>query len=496
MNSITSKILIAVTLAVMLVLGVVALFSYVDLKNQQNTVYKQSVKDAKNQLMVIMADPIFSYDTTVLEKIIDAYMPNEIIAKIEVVDQRNRVMAARTTDRTVDKVNRLEVTYDARPIGAINIAYSRDAIEVILLHRIWAILFNMAITLAALVVCLYLVIRHFFVKPLAEVSEVISQMCSGGNFDLSARAPVKSSDEVGTLAKSFNDLQMAVGEAVVSVGDNISRVGRWADNFETLSKNTTTTMSVQKNMTCNALEQVKGLQQAIMGIKNYTDVTAKDCAKSLGISQLRRADVEENLHLVSDLVTELDKNAQQANELKDQSDSIGSVLEVIKSIAEQTNLLALNAAIEAARAGESGRGFAVVADEVRTLAQRTQKSTLEIETIIAQLQCKAEDAYGSTQRGQSLAQKVIGLTDKCSESFQAISEKLISIDANMRNVVSATEEQSELSIEVNTHMEQVQRGSESLGSEIKKMHANTRELADAEKQLSKNLGRFLINKTR
>lgn len=75
------------------------------------------------------------------------------------------------------------------------------------------------------------------------------------------------------------------------------------------------------------------------------------------------------------MAEQLNEAAAVVTSLKDQSEHIGRVIEVIEGISEQTNLLALNAAIEAARAGESGRGFAVVADEVRMLAARTQEST-------------------------------------------------------------------------------------------------------------------------
>src|SRR5690606_26475013 len=106
------------------------------------------------------------------------------------------------------------------------------------------------------------------------------------------------------------------------------------------------------------------------------------------------ATVNEAMQVVRGIAQELEQVASKIGALSEQSERIGSIVQVIRGIAEQTNLLALNAAIEAARAGEQGRGFAVVADEVRSLAARTSQATVEINDVVRLNHELAQQAVG------------------------------------------------------------------------------------------------------
>lgn len=147
----------------------------------------------------------------------------------------------------------------------------------------------------------------------------------------------------------------------------------------------------------------------------------------------------EGIHSLGESISD---TSEKISDLKQKSDHINTVLDVIKGIAEQTNLLALNAAIEAARAGEQGRGFAVVADEVRALAQRTQSSTEEIESIIADLQSSSEQ---TTQMMNSTQEELNETTTQSGLAIAALDDIIIKInEINEMNtlIATATDEQN------------------------------------------------------
>lgn len=491
MKSITSKVLVSVLITISLVLTLSASWSYLQMRSSAFNDYEQDKIHIKQQLSVIMEGPVFSYDLPVLQNIVDSYMPNALIASIQVFDQKGREMVSANAGREIDSSLSIPLSIaNGNLIGTINVAYSTEFIHAKLSRELTDIVTTFIVTMAALAASLFIMMRITLVGPLSSIARTIAGMNRDGHFNLQTQLRARGQDEVGVLARNFNDLVNAFSKTLKDLSANMAHIGSWINQFEEISQKSSVTTDNQRKVNQQALHHVKDLQRSIDGIVKSTQVTATDCEQALEVTSLRKNDVNKNLNLVSQLVRELDDNANNANQLKEASKSIGSVLDVIKNIAEQTNLLALNAAIEAARAGETGRGFAVVADEVRTLAQRTQESTSEIERIIIALQDKAEASYTSSQNGQTLVKEAITLTQASADSYNVISDKMHSITSSVQNVLKEAEQQFHLSNEVNRDMEIALQGSEALAGEIYQMKEDSVHMTKIEAQLTSDLKRF------
>ena len=195
---------------------------------------------------------------------------------------------------------------------------------------------------------------------------------------------------------------------------------------------------------------------------------------------------------IDELANEVESAASVIQQLASDSDSIGTVLDVIKGIAEQTNLLALNAAIEAARAGEQGRGFAVVADEVRTLAGRTQESTQEIEAMIDKLQSGAKNAVTAMEAGQEKASIGVAQTKQAGEALAAITRAVTTISDMNTHIASSAEEQSATTEEMNKNIININQLADQTANSAQQSTAASAELSKLATDLQNLVSQFKI----
>ncbi|MGN7762191.1 methyl-accepting chemotaxis protein [Paenibacillus sp. 22594] len=294
----------------------------------------------------------------------------------------------------------------------------------------------------------YLVIRRM-VSPLTKLSGSVNTIARG---DLTHEPLLfKSKDEIGTLARNFNDMTLSLRELITQVNDTSMLVASSSQELSASAQETNRAGEHSVNVTIELadgantqLKDLEGSYKSVQDMSRYIAQIADNADSAMDTAASNAQKARLGRQSIDSTTTQIGVVSGSIQDLSDIITTLGShskeienIVGTIASIAEETNLLALNAAIEAARAGEEGRGFAIVAGSVRKLAERSAKSAGQIGELVSLIISQMDNAGETMRRSTEEMQQGKELIVSAGQSFSEI-ETSVSDMSSQSQQISAT----------------------------------------------------------
>ena len=335
---------------------------------------------------------------------------------------------------------------------------------------------------------LFLLTSH----ALAELPKVVAMLRQVADGDLSSSIDVSRKDEIGELLQSVQHMQQQLLEMISSIRSASSQLSASATQMTATAAKSSNSVKNQKSETEHVATAINEMAVSVQNIAHNISSAAEAAAGANNQTMGGRKIVDQSVHAIDELAHQIENAAATINQLEHDSETITSVLDVIKGIAEQTNLLALNAAIEAARAGEQGRGFAVVADEVRTLASRTQQSTEEIHQMIEKLRSGSRQAVSVMTASREQVKSVVEQASEAGTSLASIAGSVERINEMSSQIANAAEEQNSVTEEINQNVVRISNNVAGLSDDIEQTLSASQNLSSVAEDMQMIVARFKL----
>ena len=348
---------------------------------------------------------------------------------------------------------------------------------------------SVLIAVSSTVIVLFYLFRRNISSRLREVNNALQNIAEGDS-NLKHRLVETPNDEIGAIANSFNQFISKLETSMQEISKQVTKLTHSTTSMADITNKTQQGATNQQDIVEQVLSAMNSMVASTLQMSEIAVNTAENSEEMQDRSEKGRSTIAENLKSVEQLSIQMQKASSVVAGLESDSQSIGSVLDVIRGIAEQTNLLALNAAIEAARAGEQGRGFAVVADEVRSLASKTQESTEEINNMIGKLQCSAKTAVSTIDEGNISMQLSEDKAKETNEVVNSVGEAISNIQQFNMQIVSATKEQTNVGEGIKDNINNIKDVSHDTYNNVAELFAIAEEINKTANIIELQLSRF------
>ncbi|MDA7027845.1 methyl-accepting chemotaxis protein [Bacillus sp. CLL-7-23] len=358
---------------------------------------------------------------------------------------------------------------------------------------------HMAIYILIGAIILGSILIFFIIRGISKpMNQLVSSAKQISNGDLTQKIEVRSKDEIGQLATSFNEMAESLRVLIGTIQESVANVASSSEQLTASADQTSKatehiSLAIEKfsdgaesqsekvETSSHQLNQMNGM---LREMSDVSESITESSAQSTKIAESGGELVQKTVGQMNSI----DQSVKQAEGvvigLESKSKDITAILRVINGIADQTNLLALNAAIEAARAGESGRGFSVVAEEVRKLAAQSADSAKEIETLIQDIVKEIEHSLNMFKSVNQEVQSGLKITEETEASFKHIYETTNEIAGKLQTMNAAVEQLSGGSQEISEAIEEISDVSKESTASIQDIAASAEEQLASMEEIS------------
>ncbi|WP_183131795.1 methyl-accepting chemotaxis protein [Pseudomonas syringae] len=290
------------------------------------------------------------------------------------------------------------------------------------------------------------------IHPVRQALHIASTIADG---DLSEHPIPDGKDETAQLLITLGRMRTNLHSTIDQIYAAAAQLSQSVQEMGSIAEASALNLQLQNTEIEQAAVAVNQMSQAAIEVAGNASNTVTESEASTQAAAQGQEKLSATILSIKELTRNVLDSSHQAEGLAERTQSISSILDVIRAIANQTNLLALNAAIEAARAGEAGRGFAVVADEVRSLAQRTSASTAEIEGLISGVQQSTQQTASSLRHTATQANLTMEQAASTGEALQVIIQSTATINDRNLLIASAAEQQAQVATEVDRNLSSI-----------------------------------------
>ncbi len=309
--------------------------------------------------------------------------------------------------------------------------------------------------------------------------------------DLTVQVPV-TEDVTGPLADAINQMATETSKVLLNVRHISDQVGSASSQVKIQGENVSRVAEAEREVVDTTMAELSAAAEAMNKIAEVAQSCNEIASQATRSTQVALVTVTSTVDGMGEIRETIHETEKRVKRLGERAQEISSIVDIINNIAERTHVLALNASMQAAAAGDAGRGFSVVADEVQRLAESSRNATSQISALVKNIQVETNDTISTMDK--TIKQVVEGsrLTERAGEQMKDTQNTTSNLVQVVEQIAMASRQQAQISNELRERAQTIQMSTQETGKQLEEQTTQTESLVEYSRQLIESVRVFKL----